>query len=161
MATIRQYFETDFDYALRLKVKFDLEDLSYEGAVLYDATAQSAFIAFYFTSTSHTYDGFLNFLKALNYGSTGLNLEGGIVLPSAKQFPGQLRVENSNPLVIHYQLYGDPTWKNLLAIHTTRRVFIYSETDLAPPEIEIPQNGSKCHGPRSPIPIRCLCSGPR
>ena len=48
MATIRQYFETDFDYALRVKVKYELEDQFYEGAVFYDANANSAFVAFIF-----------------------------------------------------------------------------------------------------------------
>lgn len=136
MATIRQYFETDFDYALRVKVKYDLEGKPYEGAIFYDASAQSAFIAFYFPGNSHTYEGFQNFLKSLNYGATSLNLDGGIALPSAKQFPGQLRVENSNPFVVHYQFFGDPTWKNLLAIQSSRRVFIYTETDLSLSEIE-------------------------
>ena len=135
MATIRQYFETDFDYALRVKVKYELKGQSYEGAVFYDANANSAFIAFYFFGSSHSFDNFIAFLKSLNYGASPLNLDGGIVLPSAKQFPGQLRVENANPLVIHYQLFGDPTWKNLFTIQTTRRVFIYSETDLSTEEI--------------------------
>jgi hypothetical protein len=135
MATIRQYFETDFGYALRVKVKYELEGQPYEGAVFYDANAHSAFVVFYFTGSSRSFDSYIAFLKSLSYGATSLNLDGGIVLPSAKQFPGQLQVENSNPLVIRYQLFGDPTWKNLLMIQTTRRVFIYSESDLTTAEV--------------------------
>ncbi len=135
MATIRQYFETDFDYALRVKVKYELEGQFYEGAVFYDANANSAFVAFYFSGTSDSLNSLMAFLKSLSYGATSLNLDGGIVLPSAKQFPGQLRVENANPLGIHYQLFGDPTWRDLLTIQTTRRVFIYSETDLSTAEV--------------------------
>jgi hypothetical protein len=127
MGTLRQYYDTDFDYALRVKITLAAESSSYEGALFFDASASSAFLAFYFPGNNHTVGTFLQFLSHLNYGSSGVNLDGGIILPSAKQFPGQLRLQNTNPFEIEYQLFGDPAWKNLLAIHTTRRVFIYSE----------------------------------
>lgn len=145
MATIRQYFETDFDYCLRVKIKYGFGDDSYEGAVLYDANAKSAF-AFFFPGTARTHEGFLSFLSSLNYGQTGLNLDGGIVLPSAKQFPGQLRVENTDPFAIHYQLFGDPSWRDLFSIHTSRRVFFYSETNLSAPDIERLQSEANTMG---------------
>ncbi|MFM0115656.1 toll/interleukin-1 receptor domain-containing protein [Paraburkholderia nemoris] len=136
MATIRQYFETDFDYCLRVKIRYDFDGESCEGSVLYDASAKSAFISFYFSSAARTYEYFQRFLSSLNYGQTGLNLDGGIILPSAKQFPGQLHVENSNPLAIRYQLFGDPSWRDLFSIHTSQRVFLYSETNLSQSDIE-------------------------
>lgn len=136
MATIRQYFETDFDYCLRVKIRYDFDGESFEGGVLYDASAQSAFIAFYFPRAAHTYEDFQKFLSSLNYGQTGLNLDGGIIFPSAKQFPGQLHVENANPLAIRYQLFGDPSWRDLFSIHTSKRVFLYSEANLSPSDIE-------------------------
>lgn len=135
MATLRQYYETDFDYALRVKVILPSDTCIYEGAIFFDASANSAFLAFYFSGDAHTYDSFTRFLGQLNYGSSGVNLDGGIILPFAKRFPGQLRVQNTNPFVIEYQLFGDPTWKDLLGINTTRRVFIYSEANLSAAEI--------------------------
>jgi len=146
MATLRQYYETDFDYALRVKISVAATDHNYEGALFFDASASSAFLAFYFAGSTHTFDTYLQLLSQLNYGSSGVNLDGGIVLPSAKQFPGQLRVQNTNPFVIEYQLFGDPTWKNLLAINTTRRVFIYSESNLSPAEIARLQRESDAMG---------------
>lgn len=146
MATIRQYFETDFDYCLRVKIKYDFGGESYEGAVLYDASAKSSFVAFYFPGNARTLEGFENFLKSLNYGQTGLNLDGGIVLPSAKQFPGQLQVENSNPFVIRYQLFGDPSWRDLFSIRTSSRVFFYSETNFPIPDIEKLQTDANTMG---------------
>ncbi len=136
MATIRQYFESDFDYCLRVKTKYDFGGNSFEGALLYDANAKSAFVAFYFSDGGYTCDDFLNFLRSLNYGETGLNLDGGIVLPSGKQFPGRLRVENSNPLAIQYRLFGDPSWRDLLSIEASRRVFLYAEAILSSYDIE-------------------------
>ncbi|SAL19058.1 toll/interleukin-1 receptor domain-containing protein [Caballeronia telluris] len=136
MATIRQYFETDFDYCLRVKVKYDFAGESFEGAVLYDASAKSAFVAFYFPGTVRTCEYFLEFLSSLNYGQTGLNLDGGIILPSAKQFPGQLQVKNVDPFSIHYRLFGDPSWRDLFSIHTNKRVFLYSEANLSQSNIE-------------------------
>jgi len=131
MATLRQYYETDFDYALRVKVTLPADSVIYEGAIFFDACANSAFLAFYFAEALHSYDSFTKFLRQLNYGTSSVNLDGGIILPSAKQFPGQLRVQNTNPFVIEYLLFGDPNWKDLLAINTTRRVFIYSESNLS------------------------------
>jgi hypothetical protein len=89
MATLRQYYETDFDYALRVKVTLGGGSCKYEGAIFFDASANSAFLASYFSGDAHTYDSFTRFLRQLNYGSSGVNLDGGIILPSIKQFPGQ------------------------------------------------------------------------
>lgn len=136
MATIRQYFETDFDYCLRVKIKYAFDGDSYEGAVMYDANAKSAFVAFFFPGAPITREGFLAFLKSLDYGKTGLNLDGGIVLPSVKQFPGQLHIENANPFIVRYKMFGDSSWRDIFAINTSRRVFIYSESNISEKDVD-------------------------
>ncbi|WP_420212586.1 toll/interleukin-1 receptor domain-containing protein [Burkholderia aenigmatica] len=143
MATIRQYYETDFDYCLRIKVRYDFGGESLEGCLLYDASAQSAFISFYLPNTARAFVDFQKLLSSLNYGKTQFNLDGGITLPSAKQFPGKLHVENSQPLSIRYQFFGDPSWKDLLSIHTSKRVFLYSETNLSQSDIDQLQTEAK------------------
>jgi hypothetical protein len=145
MATIHQYFETDFDYALRVKIKYEANGELFEGALFYDVSALSSFLAFYFHGFLHPKEDFLSFLKTLNLGVTKVKLDGGIVLPSWK-FPGQLRIEASNQLMIEYQLCGDPTWRNLKEIHSTGRVFIYSETNLSEAEIIQLQTESEALG---------------
>ena len=128
MSTNRQYFDTDFDYALRLHIAFPGGDIPCAGAALYDANANSAFLAFYFEDPKLTPDQFKEFLSRLKYGSSQIELQGGVVLPTARVFHGGLRVHNTNPLRIEYQLLTDPSWHELLHIAPSRRVFIYAET---------------------------------
>jgi hypothetical protein len=39
MATLRQYFDTDFSSAIRLHISFRLRDIDIEGALLYEMAA--------------------------------------------------------------------------------------------------------------------------
>jgi hypothetical protein len=76
-----------------------------------DANASSAFLAFYFEDTCVQRDQFetSSFSGTLEYGTTQVSLQGGIVLPSARVFHGALQVHNSNPFRVEYQLFGDPS----------------------------------------------------
>lgn len=136
MSNIRQYFDTDFDYAMRVHVEYPAATLPCAAALLYDANAGAAFCAFYFEDAALSPEQFKSFLAALKYGSTQVKLQGGVRLPAARTFPGGLRVHNVDPFKIEYQFFGDPSWHDLLTIAPTRRVFIYAETELTPAEIE-------------------------
>ncbi len=135
MATLRQYFETDFSNTVRVNVSFKYEGDVHAGALLYDLVGYSAFIACYISSAARTYDYFSGFLKMLQYGGTKLDFSGNIMLPAAKTFPGALRVENKEELGLWYQLFGDYTWRPAQEIPTTRRVFLYAESTLAPDDV--------------------------
>ncbi len=130
MATLRQYFETDFTNASRVYINFTYENDTIEGVLLYDFSAYTAFLSCYLPSSERTYDYFVGFLKMLEYGRTKLNFAGKITLPEIKQFPGELKIFTQKDFEIRYRLYGDPEWKSAKKITCTRRVFIYSETDL-------------------------------
>jgi len=138
MATIRQYYETDFSYALRVHVQFACRDETIEGALLYDFQARTAFLACYVEEGNEhrDYGFFLEFLRMLQYGRTQLRFAGRVTLPSTHQFYGDLRIKktDSGP-EISYRLYGDPTWRSASAIRMTHRVFIYSQADLEDQEI--------------------------
>lgn len=135
MSNIRQYFDTDFDHALRVSVAFPDAGLPCTAKLLYDANASSAFLAFYFEDPQLEPNNFEQFLGELEYGNTQITLQGRIELPSLRVFHGALRVHNTNPFRIEYQLFGDPSWRDLLAIAPTRRVFIYAETSFSPAQI--------------------------
>ncbi|GBG01646.1 hypothetical protein AZSI13_09730 [Azospira sp. I13] len=135
MSNIRQYFNTDFDYALRVNVAFPDIALPCEAVILYDANASSAFLACYVENPTLTPLDFERFLGQLKYGETQVSLKGGIVLPTARTFHGALRVHNVDPFRVEYQLHGDPSWRELLQISPSRRVFLYAETCLSAEQV--------------------------
>lgn len=135
MSTNRQYFDTDFDYALRVHIAFPEGGVPCAGAALYDANAHSAFLAFYFEDPSLAPDQFKEFLGRLKYGSSQIVLQGGVMLPAARVFHGALRVHNVNPFRIEYQLLAEPSWHELLQVAPSRRVFIYAETSFTQAQI--------------------------
>lgn len=128
MSTIRQYFDTDFDHMLRVHITYTASDVPCDASMFYDANANSAFLAFYFGDASLQPSDFEKVLGSIKYGTSQFSLQGAVWLPSARVFHGSLRVHNENPFKIEYQLFGDPTWRNLLSTPPSRRVFIYAET---------------------------------
>ncbi|WP_297324740.1 toll/interleukin-1 receptor domain-containing protein [Nitrosomonas sp.] len=135
MSKIYQYFDTDFENALRVNIDYPSAKIPCSAALLYDTNAYSAFCAFYFQDVTLQPAQFEEFLKTIKYGSTEVLLQGGIVLPSPRVFQGTLRVHNADLFRIEYQLFGDPAWRDLLKITPTRRVFIYAETSLLSEQI--------------------------
>jgi hypothetical protein len=135
MATLRQYFETDFDAAIRIGVSFKHEGEVHAGAVLYDFTARTAFLACYVDGTSRTYDSFLGLLKTLASGPTDVSCSGKVGLPSLKSFHGELKVENGERLLVWYRLLGDYTLRPAQEIRSSGRVFLYAESALSPADV--------------------------
>ena len=65
-------------------------------------------------------------------------------MPSARQFPGELRIENKNPLELLARFFGDPSWISAKDVKSSQRVFIYSETQLTDDELlKLKEEGSK------------------
>ena len=130
MATLHEYFETDFSNTMRVGVMFQYQNEDIKGVLLYDLSAFMSFLSCYILGSNRTYDFFIGFLKMLEYGHTKLQFSGKITLPAVKQFPGELRVHRKGDFEIEYRLFGDPTWRSTKEITATKRVFIYSETNL-------------------------------
>lgn len=135
MATLHQYFETDFSNAVRMHVKLKVDDAPLEAVVLYDFSAFLAFFSCFAPGMGRDLEYFKKLLHALEYGKTQMELDGKITLPSAKLFPGQLRVENKEDFEIIAKFHGDPTWVSSKEVQASRRVFIYSESNLTDEEI--------------------------
>ena len=143
MATLRQYFETDFSNSVRVHVTFRYLEEDIQGVLLYELSAFTAFLSCYIPGAERTYDYYIGFLKMLQYGRTKLNFAGNITLPAAKMFPGELKIYNKPDFEIGYRLFGDPTWRSTKDISATTRVFIYSEADFGPAEISKLQQEAK------------------
>ena len=135
MGSLRQYFETDFRNAVRINVRFDCNDDSLEAFLLYDLLAFTSYLACYITGANRDYHFFSSLLKCLQYGKTAFQLNGSIVLPSAKLFPGELIIENKSDFEIGYKFHGEINWRSTKDIKSTTRIYIYSETNLPSEEL--------------------------
>jgi hypothetical protein len=119
MGTLRQYFETDFDSAIRVHASHSFQGENFDAAVLYDVPVGVAFISCYIPENGRTYDFFVGFLESMKYGVTPLAFAEKVSLPKARYFPGTLKITKSNPLEINYRLSGDPLWRSALKILPT------------------------------------------
>lgn len=135
MATLREYFESDFSNCVRVQVKLEFNGQIQDAVILYDFNGYMAYFAIYLASESLVIEDFYKLVGALEYGKTQVQLAGGIMLPSAKLFPGSLEIKNENPLEIRANFFGDPEWISAESIQATRRIFLYSETDLADTDV--------------------------
>lgn len=144
MATLHQYFETDFSHTARMHVKLSVEGSELDSIVLYDFSGCSAFLTCYVSGKENNLTFFLSLLNNLNYGKTPLQFAGRVTLPSTKEFFGELRIENKEDFEILARFHGDPTWTSTKSIGSSRRVFIYSESRLTPEEVlALKQEGTK------------------
>jgi len=142
MATLREYFDADFNYAIRLHVKLPGWGPDVDVALLYDFGAYTAFLACFVPGSQRTLQDFYQLIGALHPGKSQVTLDGKINLPSARAFPGQLEVRNTNPFEIRAKFHGDPEWMSIREISTSTRVFIYSESRLTDGEIlQLKQRG--------------------
>lgn len=144
MATIRQYFDTDFNNSVRLHVRIPICDSDLEAVVLYDFSAYVGFLACWVPGDNRDLDFFLRLVESLKWGATALALDGKITLPAVRQYPGKLRVENSEPFNVLGQYFGDPDWISFKDMPGSKRVFIYSETTLSDHDLRrLKQEGTK------------------
>jgi hypothetical protein len=135
MATLREYYEKDFSHGTRIYVKVPFNNEVIEGAIIYDFAGFYAYVVLYIAGTNRKFDFFVDLLAKLEYGASQLQLDGRVVLPQAKGFPGSLRIQNSPDFEILAQDYGDTEWLSTKNIQASRRVFIYSETDFTTDEV--------------------------
>jgi hypothetical protein len=135
MATLREYYESDFTYAAKLHVRVRINEQDFEAVVLFDFSGYSAFLAFYVPGQTHSLEYFISLVRGLEYGRTKLQLTGKVTLPSANQFPGALQVENKPDFEILARFFGDETWISSKSISSSKRVFIYSERELSESEL--------------------------
>jgi hypothetical protein len=134
MASLREYYEKDFGHSTKLHIRVPYEGEQIEGVLLYDFASFTAFLALYVTGEGRNLDYFRNLLSSLSYGQTQFTLDGRVTLPSAKEFPGRLHIENKPEFEVLAQYFGDTEWISTKNIQASRRVFIYSDTHLTPAE---------------------------
>ncbi|WP_049820401.1 toll/interleukin-1 receptor domain-containing protein [Bradyrhizobium japonicum] len=136
MATLREYFDADFSFAVRVHVDFPLKTGGdVQGVILYDFAGMKSFLACYVPDHSAPIDQFLEIIRSLEYGKTQVKFRGQVTLPNTRFFPGQLEVKHDNPLEIRAKFFDDPAWTSMKEIDASRRIFIYTESQLSEAEV--------------------------
>src|SRR5439155_6988837 len=78
----------------------------------------------------------IGILQQLQYGQAQVNFTGKIVLPRSWEFPGDFKIDNtSNNFDLSVRFYGDTNWISWKDIPMTKRIFLYSESDLTDDEL--------------------------
>src|SRR6516164_6996413 len=109
--TLREYFETDFSYAVRLDCFLEIDGVRIEARYMCDFAGFKSFLSLFVPGVSHTLPFYINILRSIEYGKSELHFTGRINLPNGWEFPGQLQVRSEpNNLVIRAQFHGDPRW---------------------------------------------------
>jgi hypothetical protein len=135
MATLREYFDADFSYAAKVHVRLPANEPDVDVVVLYDFSAHIAFLACYAAGTHHGLQEFLQLIEALQPGQSQVIFDGKVTAPSARTFPGQMELRNTDPVELRAKFHGDPEWTSIHEITRSMRVFIYSESRLSDIEI--------------------------
>jgi hypothetical protein len=145
MATIREYFEADFNYAVRVHIMLDLDDgTNIEACVLYDLAANSSFFSCFVPGKDNPLEHFSRILRRLHNRKAVVAFDHKITLPAARYAHGAIQVKNENPLDVQMQFYGDSAWSSIREIATTNRIFIYTETQLNDAQIaELKREGAE------------------
>jgi hypothetical protein len=130
MATLREYFETDFGHNFKFHIKLPFREERIDGVILYDFAGFFAFTALYVPGNDKILEFFLDLISEIEYGKTKVDFDGKVTLPPAKEFPGRLLVKNEPDFEMLGQYFGDTEWKSTKDMPTSRRIFVYSESDL-------------------------------
>ncbi len=137
MATLQQYFDMDFPHTAKFHVSFIIDEIKVEAHVHYDFSGYFSFFSCYIKEANLNLDFFVKLVRSLDYGNTKFKFEERIGLPSVKQFPGSLLIRNDNPPCIEAIFFGETTAISTNDIQASRRVFLYSETQLSDTDLEI------------------------
>jgi hypothetical protein len=136
MATVRQYFDTDYPHTVKLHCHFALDDLRIEARMLCDFSGFMSFLSLYVPDEGCTLLFYINLLNHIKYGETQLFFDKNIVLPGAWEFPGELQIHDQpDNLQINARFHGELRWISWKTVPMSKRVFIYSEYDLTDDEL--------------------------
>lgn len=136
MATLREYYEKDFDHTFRFHMHVAYGNKNVEGSILYDFTSYTTIISWYLpgvlTSAKYVSD-FLNFVAT----KLTVHFDNVVQLPSIKGFYGEIKIKNSDGMVgILNKMWGDPNWEDSAGLGRSSRMYFYVEASLTEVEMK-------------------------
>ena len=136
MGTLKEYYDKDFSNCVKVHMRLELQGLFVYGAILYDFTGFMAYTSFYVEHENLDRSFFEDLLRQLKYGETQFQFNNDVTFPSAKYFSGEFETKGPENFSLKAKFYGDTEWLDKDQIHSSRRVFIYSESDLSVHDVE-------------------------
>jgi hypothetical protein len=144
MATLREYFDADFGYAVRVHIKLPLDGHdNVEAALLCDFSGHKSFLACYVPDDRTPLEYFIRIIRGLEYGKTQVAFDHQVTLPAARFFHGELQINNGSPFELLVRFFDDPAWISINEIEASRRVFIYAEAQLTESDIMLLKSEGK------------------
>src|SRR5579862_9377779 len=98
MATLREYYEKDFDHTIRFHVTLPYEGEQIEASFLYDFDSFSVFLSCYFPGMLTNGKYLSGFLSMLTTNVTA-QFQQTVQLPSIKGFHGEMMLKNNGQSV--------------------------------------------------------------
>jgi len=136
MATLCEYYEKDFDHAIRFHVTIPYQNDQIEASFLYDFTSYSVFLSCYFPNIlidAKYLAGFISMLAT----EVKAQFQHIVQLPSIKGFHGEMKFyNNGNSVEIQSKMWGDPNWTSSASIPRSARVYLYLEGTLTEVEMK-------------------------
>jgi hypothetical protein len=136
MRTLKEYYDNDFNHCVKVHMRLEMDGLFVYGAICYDFTAFTAFTSFYVSEENLDRSFFEELLRKLKYGETQFQFDNEVTFPSPKDFPGEFETEGPFNFSLKAKFYGDMDWMDKDEIQSSRRIFIYSESNLPDNEIK-------------------------
>ena len=143
MATLREYFDADFEYCVKIRLKFSVAGEDVDGRMLCDFAGFNAFMALYVTGTVRPLEFFQRLLEAAQFGSRAApgsqaSFANEVYLPSGRLFgAGSIQIENKEKVSLSAEFPGDPERVRLDDMTSSTRIFVYTETPLTAHDMEV------------------------
>ena len=136
MASLREYYEKDFDHTVRFHVTLPYEGDQIEASFLYDFTTYSVFLSCYFPDILIRASYLSGFIASLTTSITA-QFQQIIQLPSIKGFHGEMQFNNNgHSIEIRNKMWGDPNWTSSYNFTRSTRIYLYLEGDLTEVEMK-------------------------
>lgn len=136
MATLREYYEKDFDHTIRFHVALPYKGDHVEASFLYDFDSYSVFLSCYFPDVLINASHLSGFISTLTSNVKAI-FQHTIQLPSIKGFHGEMQFKNNGHSVeIQNRMWGDPNWTSSSSFTRSARVYLYLEGDLKEGEMK-------------------------
>lgn len=148
MATLREYYETEFNHAVRHNIRFSgLEGV--EGAILYDFGGGVLYLSLYVSEDNWQVPDFLRLAEAVKPGSQ-LITDSHVQLPRARTFQGaDLTIQNKDGVPsFSVKYFGEDEWIRADELVGSGRVCIYTGADLSTSDKALIKNKALAFGLR-------------
>jgi hypothetical protein len=136
VATLREYFDGDFENTVKIHAKLaSYPEADIDVVLLYDFSAFIAFVACYIPGDQRNVDEMFAVIDAVQPGKTVLSMQGQVGLPPPRLFPTTSKITNGPTFVMQVAFHGDPELISLSDFKASTRVFLYSESRLSESDI--------------------------